>query len=415
MKKKNWKDNGITLIALVVTIIILLILAGITIGMVAGENGLIQRAKDAKAAYEKAAGDEQVQLSGLDKFLSSFFGSSSIESGSEGEKGSQGTGSQSGTGSQEGTGSQGGTDSTGVQITTASGTKATITEQNAPEYYGTAVKYNWDETTGKSKDGGTYRIFYYDGANPKYGKANTVYLKRDAEVNSSSNQLNQNKIQGYVGQPSKAGTYEGSTEAREIMEKLNPEWAKSERKDVEYANLALNEKASIWYCDQSNELFNNFRDSSIAEYVTGGPSYEMYVDSYNTLTHDFVNLNSEVKGKDLGYSFSLVEPMKYSNQKLCAAYGFLFEGEPSKASNANGEILTGSNTIDYQSRNALYTGGSHNSQGGWFMVSPGKYFDECLCVVDYNNATLSQTYFYSANLTYAPLICVKDGVSLEAI
>lgn len=58
MKKRNWKDNGITLIALVVTIIILLILAGITIGMVAGENGLIQRAKDAKAAYEKAAGDE---------------------------------------------------------------------------------------------------------------------------------------------------------------------------------------------------------------------------------------------------------------------------------------------------------------------------------------------------------------------
>lgn len=62
MKKRNWKDNGITLIALVVTIIILLILAGITIGMVAGENGLIQRAKDAKAAYEKAAGDEQVSV-----------------------------------------------------------------------------------------------------------------------------------------------------------------------------------------------------------------------------------------------------------------------------------------------------------------------------------------------------------------
>ncbi len=402
MKKRNWKDNGITLIALVVTIIILLILAGITIGMVAGENGLIQRAKDAKAAYEKAAGDEQVQLSGLDKFLSSFFGGSSIEAGSEGETGSQGTGSQ------------GGADSTGVQINTASGTKATITEQNAPEYYGTAVKYNWDETTGKSKDGGTYRIFYYDGANPKYGKANTVYLKRDAEVNSSSNQLNQNKIQGIVGEPSKAGTYEGSTEAREIMEKLNPEWANSVRKDVEYSDLALNEKASIWYCDQSNELFNNFRDSSIAEYVTGGPSYEMYVDSYNTLTHDFVNLNSAVKGLDLGYSFSLVEPMKYSNQKLCAAYGYLFGGESSKVSNVN-ETLTGSNTIDYQSRNALYTGGSHNSYGGWFMVSPGKYFDQCLCVVDYNSATLAQTYFYSASLTYAPMVCVKDGVSLEAI
>lgn len=49
------------------------------------------------------------------------------------------------------------------------------------------------------------------------------------------------------------------------------------------------------------------------------------------------------------------------------------------------------------------------------MVSPGKYFDQCLCVVDYNSATLAQTYFYSASLTYAPMVCVKDGVSLEAI
>ena len=39
--KKSIGDAGITLVALVVTIIILLILAGVTINMVLGQNGLI--------------------------------------------------------------------------------------------------------------------------------------------------------------------------------------------------------------------------------------------------------------------------------------------------------------------------------------------------------------------------------------
>ena len=41
-------QKGITLVALVITIIILLILAGISIATLTGENGLFKRAKDAK-------------------------------------------------------------------------------------------------------------------------------------------------------------------------------------------------------------------------------------------------------------------------------------------------------------------------------------------------------------------------------
>ena len=39
------KDSGITLIALVVTIIVLLILAGISIMMLTGNNGILQKTK----------------------------------------------------------------------------------------------------------------------------------------------------------------------------------------------------------------------------------------------------------------------------------------------------------------------------------------------------------------------------------
>ena len=53
MQKKR-EENGITLVALVVTIIILLILAGITVAALTGDNGLIQNAGNAKEQAEIA-------------------------------------------------------------------------------------------------------------------------------------------------------------------------------------------------------------------------------------------------------------------------------------------------------------------------------------------------------------------------
>ena len=47
--KKSLKfSNGITLIALVITIIVLLILAGISISMLSGDNGILQKSTEAK-------------------------------------------------------------------------------------------------------------------------------------------------------------------------------------------------------------------------------------------------------------------------------------------------------------------------------------------------------------------------------
>ena len=46
------KDKGVTILALTITIIILLILAGITITLLTGENGLIKNAGQAKKDTE---------------------------------------------------------------------------------------------------------------------------------------------------------------------------------------------------------------------------------------------------------------------------------------------------------------------------------------------------------------------------
>ncbi len=63
-KRKNFlpKSNGITLIALVVTIIILLILAGITLKLINGGDGIIIQARWAEFVTEYEKLDEQKEL-----------------------------------------------------------------------------------------------------------------------------------------------------------------------------------------------------------------------------------------------------------------------------------------------------------------------------------------------------------------
>lgn len=59
------KEQGITLIALVITIIILIILATVTLNVVLGEGGLIERARQAKDLTEQATLKEQEELNTL--------------------------------------------------------------------------------------------------------------------------------------------------------------------------------------------------------------------------------------------------------------------------------------------------------------------------------------------------------------
>ena len=58
----NRMNNGITLIALVITIIVLLILAGVSIATLTGENGVLTKANDANKKTGQASAEEQVQL-----------------------------------------------------------------------------------------------------------------------------------------------------------------------------------------------------------------------------------------------------------------------------------------------------------------------------------------------------------------
>ena len=72
-KMKNWiikkeRNNGITLIALVITIIVLLILAGVTIASITGENGILSKATNARDNNTKASAEERVKTEVLGSY-----------------------------------------------------------------------------------------------------------------------------------------------------------------------------------------------------------------------------------------------------------------------------------------------------------------------------------------------------------
>ena len=62
LKERVKSKNGITLIALVITIIVLLILAGVTIATLTGDNGILTKAQSTKIQSERASIKEQIEL-----------------------------------------------------------------------------------------------------------------------------------------------------------------------------------------------------------------------------------------------------------------------------------------------------------------------------------------------------------------
>ena len=68
----NKNQNGITLIALVITIIVLLILAGVSIAMLTGDNGILSQAVRAGDETQIAEDEEQVNMA-IDQYTSEYY------------------------------------------------------------------------------------------------------------------------------------------------------------------------------------------------------------------------------------------------------------------------------------------------------------------------------------------------------
>ena len=89
MRKTLKNTNGITLIALVVTIVVLLILAGVSINAVFGQNGIIQKAKDAQNKMDQATQNDLDSINELNNWIDGKINGTTGSGGTvEGKEGS---------------------------------------------------------------------------------------------------------------------------------------------------------------------------------------------------------------------------------------------------------------------------------------------------------------------------------------
>ena len=85
IRKLKKQVKGITLIALVVTIIVLLILAGIALNLTIGQNGIFSRAQTAANTWRNAETNEQLAMGELESWMDGYM---------NGNGGNQGGGNQ---------------------------------------------------------------------------------------------------------------------------------------------------------------------------------------------------------------------------------------------------------------------------------------------------------------------------------
>ena len=372
MEQKGMQKNskGITLIALVITIIVLLILAGVTIATLTGDNGILNQAGKAKDKTTEAESIERVQVE--------VAGSYGIDGTIDKEQLNKNLGNIAGL--KIGESNFGGENIVKELPATvtlngynigidANGGVEKIPEiiakirANPQAYYGKKVT----NYKASDSDTNTYRIFYVDKDNYFKDGYNTIYLKAD-----------------FSGIVSCSTSYDAN---QTLIKKMNPLWA-TKGNTVKAKTTTIsneNEQAAAWLCDPSK--WTAYCDTDKANYAIGGPSVEMYVKSYNQ-THGDYALGCQYQTNNVpGYIYKVNNTIQNSGWN------------------------TNRDTLDYSmTYKSMYCGQNGNKTGTWWLASPSAADSEYVCRVDGDYAALNYYYYYySYGNGVSPLVSLKSS------
>ena len=246
-------------------------------------------------------------------------------------------------------------------------TDAETIAENPQNYYGKKIS---NYTAG----GQTYRIFYVDKQNDFGDGANTVYLKADyndnlkKSLNTNISSLTANDLAVY--------------------KRMNKSW--TAQRGNSQSSWNNNEKAAAWLCSPSK--WTTYCDTTKANYAIGSPPVEMYVASYNQVSHSIGNYT-------LGAT--------YGAATSYPGYIYTVNG-----TQQNSGRYTNSNTLDYTGYNSMYCG-KNGSKGDyyWWLASPSASDSSRVCGVYGNNASLG-TITYGDAYGVCPLVSLKSGIKL---
>ena len=287
-KKTSRSEKGITLIALIVTIIVLLILAGVTISMATSGSGVFGRAKNAADVYRASAKNEK---DALDRY-SSEIEKADKEIEKEGTEG--GSGSETGGGNETGSGNITYTDSAGKTQTLTKGTPAGTKIGTTANIDGQTL--NW-YLFDVSDDGKTAYLvstptYWVPDTTKEVSGAWVPKLVSGYYVNTyyAMRQAIQKLANGTDSYSSSSVTYTPSAKTLSYYKSVNSQWS-ANRGSVAFKSLNENEQAACYLADadifagikdQVNKADGNLKGK--IQTLVGGANIEQWCKAYNKQT-----------------------------------------------------------------------------------------------------------------------------------
>ena len=368
MKKlKNNRQKGITLIALVVTITVLIILATVSINTVLGDNGIIKRAQKARDSYSNSQKSEDEQMAVLANEMAEY---------------------------DEGEGSGGGTTKPAEGITaTVEGKTVTITKDNVGTYLGKVVTNYVPTATTVAVGTNTYTVsnnyrLYYVDFDGKYGEKNGVYLKADCTNKNYALPITDTTA---------------STADNVKIKALNP----SLYKDGATSPTASNENMkAVTFLTNTNNWNSLKTGASIADkvnYVVGAPSVEMMFDSYNT------KYGLKDKAINIGELTADTERAKLVYQYTSGDLGY--KVGPCHDNGTEYDYYTSDYSVKTDATiDSMYYPGEDQY---YWLASPSAFSTSNVLYVSYGNGGIVSNDYYNAYYAFCPLVSLKSTVSLE--
>lgn len=387
MKEKLRNRKGITLIALIVTIIVLLILAGISIGAITGNNGIINQAKNAKNGTEYAQWEEQIDIAivdaeskhreaTMDDVIDELINKKVINDESQVNKKDGAITTNEPTYTIE--------DKLNDYIERV--TAVDIANGNKEEFYGAVI----DGYECPSEGVDEWQIFYADESNIYIIASD--YIPYENIPNSTRNGTPTNN------KPSKGNgkrtacfsrvldDYSEGAKAitNPVIQALNSDFfEKYPTSDTE------NTKAVAYMLDTN--AWSDFAGEK-AEYAIGGPTIELFLKSYNE------------KYSDENYNDG-----KYQ-AKATSEIGYKLSGD-------GGNTWIGGFSMSYfmNKDDPLYVINSKDEADGMWIASPTDFYTENEIINIYYSGKLtsSDLRVTSPSLGFRPIVCLNSNVELQ--
>lgn len=381
-KKTSRREKGVTLTALVVTIIVLLILAGVTIA--ASNQGIINKAKTATMEYKNASENEQAVLNEVANEIAKYKPKEGTEGGSGNETGGD---SETGSVNITYTDSAGKTQplTKGTPAGTKIGTTANIDGQTLDWYlfdvsddgktaYLVSTPTPWVPDTTKEVSGAWV---------PKLGSYSDDTTFNDItgamrQAIQKMKNLSRWEYDGYMDYTyaSNSVTYTPSANTLNYFKSVNSDWAKSEngRSTKKFSEWNENEQAACYLADadifagikeQVNKADGNLKGK--IQTLVGGASVEQWCKAYNK------------QSVATGHKITAV----YRKDNVL---GYIYQVNDKQSTVSNSDYYTGDETIV---GSGIYGATGNSFRGHWWLASPGE-LNHGVCWVNGDDYELSQ-------------------------